>query len=579
MITINYGNTLETHYPKKKECKENKILYRVTFGYKSKLSGDTIFPVTYDNFDETFQTESLKLNAGDIVKYTPQNKNDPNYNNTAIITLSTNRYEKREAQRRGLDITPNRDKYSLYDIKFIVPVVGSNNTIIKERKEISRLNKDKSVQLTKIKTEVESYVCEDSFLPDPTIRDYIQAIKFHKNNNTPQSRRRKDFFSGRLWNDNFKLDKKNEPMYPLMDNMLPDVKRKLEKAVENMVTVGFLLGKKKKSKITVKSKSEKFLSFLMPIGSKPGDEIKVMVKNIPIKIRIPMSLGEIGGDDREVPKENEYIKKVPISQALNSDVYDNLKSGSSKSVKTGFKPTYIKASEYIGKETQKDLDMLVKPGESQEYFINNAKIVPQNGNKFTFKKLTTFDKSLPLIFDLYVLLDLTIDVNIKSAKDVANQTFGDKITRTVTAGLMNAPNNCPEYMKKAKKGMDALGKLILPQKSLTRYTSDAAGSIALARTLEQEDRAKEFRERQATLRKRRRRDAERASNIASGREGVRVGGRKKKKTKKKKKKCIRRATKRLNKCWRKKKRKTFKKCWKKGRKKYKTCKKKRRRRR
>ena len=143
---------------------------------------------------------------------------------------------------------------------------------------------------------------------------------------------------------------------------------------------------------------------------------------------------------------------------------------------------------------------------------------------------------------------------------------------------MNAPNNCPEYMKKAKKGMDALGKLILPQKSLTRYTPDAAGSIALANVLNEEEDAKEFRERQATLRKRRRRDAERASNIASGREGVRVGGRKKKKTKKKKKKCIRRATKRLNKCWRKKKRKTFKKCWKKGRKKYKTCKKKRRRR-
>ena len=367
-------------------------------------------------------------------------------------------------------------------------------------------------------------------------------------------------------------------MYPLMDNILPDVKRKLEKAVENMVTVGFLLGKKEKSNITVKSKSEKFLSFLMPIGSKPGDEIKVTVNSIPVKIRIPMSLGEIGGDDREVPKENEYIKKVPISQALNSDVYDNLKSGSSKSVKTGFKPTYIKASEYIGKETQKDLDMLVKPGESQEYFINKAKIVPQNGNKFTFKKLTTFDKSLPLIFDLYVLLDLIIDVNIKPSKDVTNQTFGDKITRTVTAGLMNAPNNCPEYMKKAKTGMNALGKLILPQRSLTRYTSDVAGSMALARTLEQEDRAKDFRERTRRERKRRRGREERASNIASGR--VRVGGRKKKKTRRKKiRKCIKKATKRLNKCWRKKKRKTFKKCWKKGRKKYKTCKKKTKRRR
>lgn len=574
-ITINYNNTLETNYPRRRECEENKILYRVTFGYKSKLSGDAVFPVTYNNFDEKFQTKSLNLNAGDIVKYTPQNKSDPNYNNNAIITISTNRYEKREAQRRGLDIKPNRDKYSLYDIKFIAPVVGSNNTIIKVKKEISRLNKDKSVQLTKIQTEVESYVCEDPFLADPTIRHYIQAVKFHKDNNTPESRRRKDFFSSRLWNDNFKLDKKNEPMYPLMDNILPGVKRKLEKAVENMVTVGFLLGKKGKSTITVKSESEKFLSFLMPIGSKPGDEIKVMVNSIPVKIKIPMSLGEIGGDDREVPKENEYIRNVPISPELNSGVYDNLEKGSSKSVKTGFIPTYIKASEYIGPDSQKNLDMLVKPDKSQEYFINKVKIVPRNGNKFIFKKLTTFDKSIPLIIDLYVLLDLTLDLKLKSTKDVANQRFGDKITRTVTAGLMNAPNNCPEYMKKAKKGMYALGKLILPQRSLTRYTGDMAGSMALANTLEQEDRVKDFRERTIREGKRRQRETTRQANIDSNRVGVRVGGRRKKKSRRKKvRKCAKKVTKRLNKCWKKKKRRTFKKCWKKGRNKYKSCRKK-----
>ena len=31
MITINYGNTLETHYPKKKECKEKMVFGKGNF--------------------------------------------------------------------------------------------------------------------------------------------------------------------------------------------------------------------------------------------------------------------------------------------------------------------------------------------------------------------------------------------------------------------------------------------------------------------------------------------------------------------------------------------------------------------
>ena len=116
-ITINNRNTLQRNFPRKKECPDRKFLYRVTFGYKSNLSGDVVFPVTYNNFNQNFQTKSLRLNAGDIVKYTPQNKSDPNYNNNAILTFSTNRYENREAQSRGLKIKPDRDKYSLFDKK------------------------------------------------------------------------------------------------------------------------------------------------------------------------------------------------------------------------------------------------------------------------------------------------------------------------------------------------------------------------------------------------------------------------------------------------------------------------------
>jgi hypothetical protein len=574
-VIINNGNTIQRNFPRKKKCPKEKMLYRVTFGYKSNLSGDVVFPVTYNNFNQNFQTKSLKLNAGDIVKYTPQNKSDPNYNNNAIITLSTNRYENREAQSRGLKIRPDRDKYSLFDITFINPVVGSNNTVIKEKKELSRLNKDKSVQLTKIQSEVDSYVCEDPIRPYRDIKNYIQAIDAYKQNETPQTTEVLRRAENILWDDNFKLDKNNQPMYPLMEEILPGVKEKLEKTVENMVKVGFLLGKKQKPLINVKSKNSKFLSFLMPIDSKPGETITVPINGIKVVVKIPISLGEIGGDDGEIPKENEYIKNVPIIQELNSDVYDLLKTMSSKSVDTEFIPTYIKASEYIGPDSQKNLDMLIKPGKSQQYFISKAKIIPQNGNKFIFKKLTTFDKSPPLIFDLYVLLDLTLNLKLKDPKEVADDTFGGKLTRTITAGLMNAPNNCDGYMRKAKEGINGLLSKVVPQKSLTQYAPGFPGDIE--RVLRKRQDKVSERERLATETdiRRRGRTASRVGNIESGRPGVRVGGRRKKKTRRKKiRKCVKKVTKKLNKCWRKKKRKTFKKCWKKGRNKYKYCKKK-----
>jgi len=575
-ITINNRNTLQRNFPKKKKCPEGKFLYRVTFGYKSNLSGDVVFPVTYDNFNQSFQTKGLKLNAGDIVKYTPQNKSDPNYNNNAIITLSTNRYENREAQSRGLKIRPDRDKYSLFDIKFINPVVGSNNTVIKEKKELSRLNKDKSVQLTKIQSEVESYVCEDSFLPyRHVVLPYKRAVEARRTDDGGYFKQ----VENRMWNENFELDKNNQPMYPLMDNFTPPLKDKLEKAVENMVSVGFLLGKEQKPTITPKTPKGKNwrLSFLMPIGSKPGETITVPINGIKIVVKIPISMGELGGDDSKIPKENEYIRNVPIIQKLNSEVYDSLKTMSSKSVDTEFIPTYIKASEYIGPDSQKNLDMLIKPGISQQYFISNAKIIPQNGNKFIFKKLTTFDKSFPLIFDLYVLLDLTLNLKLKGPKEATDDTFGGKLTRTITAGLMNGSNNCPEYMKKAKEGFNGLLSKVTPQESITKYESGPRGvdDMMLRR---RQDGEREGRDNHTeAVRKRRERNLKFQSNIRSRRgRGVRRwrGGRRKKKTRRKKiRKCVKKVTKKLNKCWRKKKRKTFKKCWKKGRDKYKSCRK------
>ena len=68
-----------------------------------------------------------------------------------------------------------------------------------------------------------------------------------------------------------------------------------------------------------------------------------------------------------------------------------MKSG--KDVDTNSNQHILLLSDYVGPDTQKDLDMLVKPGSTQKYFITGAKIIPQNGNKFIFKKLTSFDKN------------------------------------------------------------------------------------------------------------------------------------------------------------------------------------------
>ena len=567
-VNINENrNVLQTRYPRPQQCPNNKVLYRVTFGYKSGLTGDNIFPVTYENFDDSFQKKTKMLNPGDLVKYTPQNKNDPNYNRDAVIKKATNRYAKREAQTRGLEVNPDRDKTSFFDIEFINPVVVQNQ-IIKIKNQVSRLNKDGSVQLTKIQDEVESYVCEDSFIPFRDIESYIQARAAHNAGRNAQTEAVLRGTENRLWNQHFHLDSNNEPQYPLMRALSNQLKNNLDREVENMVKVGFLLGQKEQRPEIKKTRNGFTLSFLMPKGASPGDTITIPVIKgkgkktvmVEIVIQIPITTG----NDNHTPKANEYIENVPINQELNSGVYDNLKSmKSSRDVDTKFKPTYVKASEYVGPENQKDLDMLVKPGSTQEYFITGAKIIPQDGNQFIFKRLTSFDKnSATLVFDLYVLVDLKLELKLKGPDEASDDTFGNKLTRTVTAGILNSSLNCPNYVERAKRGASQLLTTIMPRTPLaTRMRRGLAARRQATRERAVDTMQRNFRRRR---------------NIRSGRENVRRGGGKKKT---KRKKCIRRATKRLNKCWKKKKRKTFKKCWKKGRKKYKACKKKTKRRR
>ena len=60
-----------------------------------------------------------------------------------------------------MEVDPDKDKTTFYDLEFINPIVGIDGGIKKERKNIMRLNKNGSVQLTKTQDEVMSYVCEE----------------------------------------------------------------------------------------------------------------------------------------------------------------------------------------------------------------------------------------------------------------------------------------------------------------------------------------------------------------------------------------------------------------------------------
>ena len=136
-ISINNQNTIQTKdFPKMKQCDANKVLYRVTYGYKSKLSGEPVFPVTYENFNETVRKTIPVIFPGNIVIYTPQFKEDVNYNRPAIVKKITSQYAGREAQQRGMDVSPDKDKTTIYDLEFINPIVGRNGEIVKTKKNV-----------------------------------------------------------------------------------------------------------------------------------------------------------------------------------------------------------------------------------------------------------------------------------------------------------------------------------------------------------------------------------------------------------------------------------------------------------
>lgn len=544
-ISINRQNTIKTKdFPKRKECSDNKVLYRVTYGYKSKLSGDVVFPVTYENFNEAVRKTIPVIFPGDIVIYTPQFKEDVNYNRQAIVKKVTSQYAGREAQQRGMDVSPDKDKTTMYDLEFINPIVGRNGEIVKTKKNVKRLNKNGSVQLTKTQDEVMSYFCEESPVPYLLLKHYNDA---RTENPIVQATLRNA--EDALWNNNFELNDNLQPLYPKM-SVVPDiVKTKLNEEVERMVKVGFLLGKKKQQPQIKKKKGQWVISFMMPGKSKPGDTITLPIASKKYTINVVVQIPIVVGDDRHTPKVNEYLKDIPIDKEANTGIYDNLKKLKAKSVDTEFNPTFIKASDYVGSESQKDISKLVKPGEEQQYFVNDANIIKQGGDNFSFKKLGLFDKEArTLVFDLYVIVDLNLTLKLSSPEDPSQDSAAGKVKRKAFELLLNSGNDCPSYMTKIKQGAARLLSSISPE-------------VVIPATI---NAAKKWR----------RKAREGTTNIkirqerTSGRSGVRRGGGRKRT----RKRCHKKASRTVMKCWNRKTKKGFKRCWKKGRKTYKRCK-------
>ena len=409
-------NTLKTFYPKLQTCSQDKVLYRVTFGYKSNLSGDKIFPVTYQNFNENFLEGINKINPGDLVIYKSKKKNDPSHGKNAKVIKVMKEY------RLG------KVKKTFYEIEFVNPIISPNNEIINKKKVFA-------FNLERTQKNVEYFICQSTFLPNNL-----------KNNN---------------WKTYFNLDDTNKPTYPKIERLNDDIKNVLNNDIENMVKVGFLLGKKGQRPKIYKKDKKFYISFLMPKNSIPGQQITVPVtdgnniKNIIVKI--PKEQNGI------VPGINQYIKNVEVERELNTHIYDTLKSMSSnKDIDTEFKPTFIKGSEYVGSKKQIDLDKLVKPSDEQKYVITSANIIKQNNDNFSFKKIDLFNTNEnQLVYDLYVLVNLKLKLKLKGPDKIEEDNIIKKAQRYGTEIIMNSSQNCDEVKKRVSEaGSKILGALV-----------------------------------------------------------------------------------------------------------------------
>ena len=122
-INMNRPNYLIEKYPRPPQgCPRDKVLYRVTFRYKSNFSGEKMYDVTDDNFGFKTIGHDRKIGPGSLVLYNPavkEGKQHPNTKQYATITKESGRPKGRDAQRLGLSIERPEGSI-LYDLKLIV---------------------------------------------------------------------------------------------------------------------------------------------------------------------------------------------------------------------------------------------------------------------------------------------------------------------------------------------------------------------------------------------------------------------------------------------------------------------------
>ena len=313
-----------------------------------------------------------------------------------------------------------------------------------------------------------------------------------------------------------------------------------------MIEMGFMPNKKGNKPIVRKRGRNKFLDFNVPEGAKPGQTMTVMVDGLAIVVTLPITL-----PNGNIPKTNERIT-VPIEKSLNDSIYENIKKTRSKSGSNlEFIPTLIEAQ--YSNDKHLNLEKMVKPSKNQKFKISNAEIIKHKNpvhtsqDNFKFKPLIEYDKNISqLVFDIEVDVNLTLNVseNLSKEESKKRQEFEakypvngilNKVKRGVTSVIINGGNNCPSRMRKLKQYGSAMMLGITPQPSAV--VAAAKKNIAAAGEANKVHGDA---------------IAARNANIASGRPGVRRGGRKtrrknKRRRKTRRKNKRRRKTRRKNK--------------------------------
>jgi len=564
MLVITNRLPLNTLYPKPEEkCgllrgnrdsnppqlpEISKLLYRVSFKFKSLQTGDVYQDLVSSNFlFDTTNTKGL-IKSGSLVIYKPKNKSDPNYGMIAQVKKLTAPVMGVDAVRLGGPRNMDPEKM-FFDIEFLAPKeVGGQ--IISIKKNLRKGD----IELYHEGNLVYSYECGPDFInydmspsnivgmedipigSNRKLENYYTARADFRTTATPVNRQELSQYEDELWNDIFKLDNNNEPKYPdydlinkriyAPDNADMNLDTYLDDMVERMVKTGFTPNKGTYQKKILGQGKRLKARFPVPRGAKRGQKITVNIGGEDIVVKIPDSETQ-DNDWAKVLKPNEMVE-TPIDINDNQGNYSKLNKNLKNKGKLQFIPIVIKAEYSKGKlDHKKEIDEMVKPPKNQQFVINDVHIKKtKDGRNWKFKKLDKFDKEVEqLVIDLEVEVDLELGVETKlkeGEKQGVLSGLVDKFENSMVSG-----SSCPNKMNLLNNAFGVLKKKATPTLSNVEVREMRMKKV-LNNRLASQNRLRTYQE-----------------NKNSGRTEVRRGGRRKMKTQRKNYKKKRR-TLRLN---------------------------------